>query len=89
MDEIYPVPVVIRQAISHIDYCFKRSIMEVALEKVPRHPRRGIPRLDQQAKTRTLLGMGRLTRQRSDHVIMSCPSCANQMQTSNGEGEWT
>jgi hypothetical protein len=35
MDEIYPFLVVIRQAISHIDYCFNRSIMEVALEKVP------------------------------------------------------
>jgi hypothetical protein len=35
MDKIYPFPVVIPQAISHIDYCFKRSIMEVALEKIP------------------------------------------------------
>jgi hypothetical protein len=35
MDETYPFPVVIQQAIWHTDYCFKRSIMEVALEKVP------------------------------------------------------
>ena len=35
MDEIYPFPVITRQAIWHTNYCFKRSIMEVALETVP------------------------------------------------------
>jgi hypothetical protein len=33
MDKIYPFPRVIRQAIWHTDYYFKRSITELALEK--------------------------------------------------------